>query len=112
MSGKCCQKCAFRNGSPERCLPDKWEELMMEILVRERDFYCHETSPTHAQANKDRIKDGPQLCAGYAAFKKTGLSRMLKLQQQPENLDLDRYRSTIEMWISKTDNNNLEDYNG
>lgn len=99
---KCCGKCAFRNGSPERCLPGKAEALMMQIGYQEKDFYCHETVDGHFQAEPDKIKDGPKLCAGFAAHKKNGFKRLFRIfEQSPDDINLEVHTGTLQRMLEQ-----------
>ncbi|MAK91113.1 MAG: hypothetical protein CMI13_07770 [Oleibacter sp.] len=60
---KCCGKCAFRAGSPERSDPYGWEGAVTG-WDRGAVFFCHEGVPGH-----DQQEEGAPLevCAGYHA---------------------------------------------
>lgn len=83
--GKCCKKCAFRHGSPER--RDDWGWLFMQESFRENGhpFYCHESAPGHYQ----EVKDGRprmRLCAGFEATRAMPLMKLMRrtaLDEQP-----------------------------
>ena len=62
---KCCRKCAFRPGSPERSDPYAWMHLR-EGWDEGLSFVCHESVPGHRQEIAD---DRPRMriCAGWQA---------------------------------------------
>lgn len=85
---KCCQKCAYRHGSPERCDPWQWLFLQEDRDENQSPFYCHESVPGHSQEVED---DRPRwrLCAGYIAtrgipFK--SLMRRTMIDREPDAL--------------------------
>jgi hypothetical protein len=63
---KCCSKCAFRAGSPERSDPWQWMR-MAEASADGDTFYCHESVPNHPL---EVVDDRPRfrVCAGRAAL--------------------------------------------
>lgn len=72
---KCCGKCAFRRGSPERGDPYGWSGLM-EAFQDGTPFYCHESVPAHPQ--EEPHGERWRLCAGWNAHKRTGFCVMHK----------------------------------
>lgn len=74
---KCCKKCAYRHGSPERA--DEWGWLNLNELHEEMQlpFYCHESVPGHRQEAKD---DRPRwrLCAGWKATRNMPVMKLMR----------------------------------
>lgn len=65
VNRKCCQKCAFRAGSPER--NDSWAWLKIaEGAEYDQTFFCHESIPGHTQEVVDS-RTRFRVCAGRAA---------------------------------------------
>ena len=110
---KCCGKCAFREGSLERCEPIEWEQSA-EAWADGQLFLCHEGIPGHPQQIA-----GEQLsvCAGWKALEGKPLDDWLRLgytdgrrpddkynagySYMPSNDDLDE---VIEQWCKPCDN--------
>lgn len=65
---KCCAKCAFRRGSPERADIWGWLRYAEHWTETAYPFYCHESVPDHGQEATD---DRPRwrLCAGREAMR-------------------------------------------
>lgn len=65
---KCCGKCAFRNGSPERSDPWGWMQLVDKWSSDNTIFLCHEGIPGHHQ----EVKGEPlKVCTGWAVTRNT-----------------------------------------
>ena len=76
-NSKCCGKCAFRRGSPERSDPYGWLALA-ERLDDGGVFLCHESvlgHPQEAQDGTPRLR----LCRGFTATRHLGASRLLDM---------------------------------
>lgn len=75
---KCCGKCAFRFGSPERSDGYGWVNMMELHVEHNLAFFCHETIPGHPQ----EVKDGTErfrLCAGRLATRHLSLDKLCAL---------------------------------
>ena len=73
---KCCNKCAFRKNSPERCEPYGWLRLA-ESLVDGGVFVCHEGIPQHQhqiEGSKLKICCGAKSTSGLSVEKLFGLA--------------------------------------
>lgn len=79
---KCCGKCAFRPGSPERSDPWTWMKMVEGWKHYGLAFICHEGIPGH----QDQVA-GEQLrvCAGFHATRETPEHALLDLAHM-ENL--------------------------
>lgn len=66
---KCCQKCAFRKGSPERTNDPYYWMNLHEAAENGSPFFCHESIPGHTQHENDG-RPNFRLCAGMEAMKK------------------------------------------
>ncbi len=68
---KCCGKCAFRAGSPERSDPYGWMMAVDSWLSRKTLFFCHEGVSGHDQQVEG---ESISICAGYHSLKQAGVS--------------------------------------
>ncbi|MGY8872168.1 MAG: hypothetical protein ACKVJE_17150 [Pseudomonadales bacterium] len=59
---KCCGKCAFRDGSPERSDPYGWMRSVEAWTQDKAPFFCHEGVPGHDQQEPG---EALQICAGW-----------------------------------------------
>jgi hypothetical protein len=78
---KCCEKCAFRSGSPERSDPYGWIRLVEFWKEDGVPFFCHEGVPGHFAQ-----KQGVELmrCAGMSAVEKMTIDQLCSLAQCPK----------------------------
>lgn len=79
---KCCAKCAFRSGSPERTDPYAWMRLVEAWTEDGVPFGCHESAPGHP----GEVQDGSpryRLCRGYVATRHLPPERLHALAQFP-----------------------------
>lgn len=74
---KCCKKCAYRHGSPERANDWGWLFLNEDHANYGVTFYCHESVPGHSQEVKD---DRPRMrvCAGWQATRGVPIMTMMR----------------------------------
>lgn len=88
---KCCKKCAFRVGSPERSQGSMGYLHAFMGWWEGRDgkpdpFYCHEGVPGHDQEVRDE-QPRYRLCAGWNAHRKTNFAAVAKLwDRQPSKV--------------------------
>lgn len=82
---KCCKKCAYRHGSPERT--DDWGWLFLHEGHAEATvpFYCHESAPGHYQEVKDN-RPRWRVCAGYAATRGIPIMTLMRRTALDTNL--------------------------
>jgi hypothetical protein len=74
---KCCSKCAFRYGSPERSDPYGWMRLV-EGWMDGETFLCHEGIPGHSG---QKVGAPIQICAGRLAANKMTPDALYRLAQ-------------------------------
>lgn len=77
-AAKCCGKCAFRRGSPERSDPYGWMRLVESMSEDGVPFACHESVPGHPQEERDGTPRW-RTCRGYAATKHVEPGRLMAL---------------------------------
>jgi hypothetical protein len=73
---KCCGKCAFRAGSPERADPYAWLNLAQGLAEGRGVFLCHESVPGHRQQVPGTDL---RVCAGFHALNDKPIATWMRL---------------------------------
>lgn len=87
MTRKCCKKCMYRHGSPER--RDQWTWLFYQDEDRNENrtvMYCHESVPDHYQEEKDGSPRW-RMCNGWLATKHLPMKTLMRRTKLDEIKD-------------------------
>ena len=92
---KCCGKCAFRKGSPERIDPWGWLSAVEGWCNKEKPivFFCHEGIKGHPQQED---KAPLHVCAGYHAMQGQHINTWANLAHMDDREQEEKFKEGYE----------------